>query len=98
MFDDKARLIDDHSGFLNCLSMVIIKFKAAFGELDREVELFRPYGGGGSWHIYVDRFLFGHILQQNAGWRVMLNGSEFTQGDADQILERITAEQLDSWE
>ena len=77
--------------------MASIKFTAAFGETDREVELYRPPGGGGSWHIYVDRRLYGHILQRKPGWWVMLNGNEFNQGDADQILERITPEELDSW-
>jgi hypothetical protein len=76
----------------------IICFKAAFGDVERNVEVSRPRGGGGSWHIYIDRFLYGNIINTNSGWRVLFNGYEFNQGDADQLMEAVGIENLDSWD
>lgn len=52
-----------------------IVFKASYGDHDKVVELSSPFGGGGHYHIYIDRYYNGAIILVNDKWTVALNPS-----------------------
>jgi hypothetical protein len=69
-----------------------ITFKAAYGDHDKEVELSMPFGGGGHYHIYIDRFYYGAIIFINDKWTIALNpkaDEELTTDDRMILTDRV---------
>lgn len=70
-----------------------IKFKAAFGDQEKEVELTAPTGAGGGYQIFIDRYYFGSIILVNDQWTTMLNPKgekELTTEDRMILIDMIT--------
>lgn len=72
--------------------MVNIVFKAAYGDHDKEVHLTNHHGGGGSYHIYLDRRYCGMITLQQDDWCIHLSpksDEEFTTEDRAILIDII---------
>jgi len=57
------------------------------------VELSSPFGGGGHYHIYIDRFYYGAIISIEGQWRVALNpkaDEELTTDDRMILVDLLT--------
>lgn len=66
-----------------------IKFKAAYGDFDKEVELNRLMGG--YWHIHINRYYKGQVIFRDGRWEVSPQHDHyFTIDDMDVISELIT--------
>jgi hypothetical protein len=64
-----------------------VTFIAAFDD-DKTVEL--KFIKGGYFHIFVNRFYWGMILNRSTGWAVVSNDNAlFTSDDMDALLERV---------
>ncbi len=70
--------------------MESIRFKASFGDYDSNVEL--AYLIGNYYHIFIDRFYYGQIINRDGTWYVLpQNPDEFSMDDMDAISDRINA-------
>ncbi len=66
-----------------------IKFLAAYGDIDKEVEL--SLITGGYWHIYIDRGYLGQVICVQGKWEVKLqNEGTLEREDIEEIEDRIT--------
>ena len=46
-----------------------IRFRAAFGNTDRDVQLFQPMGAGHDcYHLLVDNYFWGTLSKYNEEW------------------------------
>jgi hypothetical protein len=85
------------------MELQTVKFLAAYGDRNREVEL--AYMKGGYFHVMIDKYFYGQIVKYNTGWAVALHSTKpkrdhdgkylpyeedkfFTTADLDAILER----------
>lgn len=74
--------------------MARISFEAYCGEEVWSVELSQPNGGGGGFHIIIDRFYCGQIVMTSQGWRGYPNEkSELTWADMLVLIEMIENEE-----
>jgi hypothetical protein len=62
-----------------------ITFNAAFGNETVKCRLWRQVDGS-YFHVYINDRVAGGIYHYDGGWMVCLNGTEFNQGDADELL------------
>lgn len=82
--------------FVSCLLVVVnermsesIKFKAAYGDTDSDVELSRMPGG--YYHIYIDRYFKGQVVLRQGIWDVCPQHDHyFTIDDMDVIRDIVT--------
>ena len=66
-----------------------IKFLAAYGDENKEVEL-SPVTGG-YWHIYIDRYYYGQVIFTQDKWTAMpQNEGTLEREDLQEIEDRIT--------
>ena len=75
----------------------MIKFTASFGDHDKQVEIVNHFGGGGSYYIYIDRFVYGTISYQHGEWRIYLNDSanaDITTDDRMILIDMVIQDQL----
>lgn len=71
----------------------MIRFKAVYGDEEKEVELNRPSGGGNLYHIYIDRFYYGIITIRGGEWAVLPQHDHyFTPDDMDALVDRVVQE------
>ena len=68
----------------------MLKFKAAFGDVDKEVEISQPFGAGGNYHLLIDRYFCGSIILRDDGWSVFFNQpDEYTTDDAAILIDLV---------
>lgn len=68
-----------------------IEFRGCFPNGDLWVEVSMPSGGGGNYHLVVDKFHWGIIIKYKEGWRVVLQNpnSDYTAGDLQPLIDLI---------
>jgi hypothetical protein len=66
-----------------------IKFKAAYGDFDKEIELNRLMVG--YWHIHINRYYKDQVIFRQGAWEVSPQHDHyFTIDDMDVISELVT--------
>lgn len=46
----------------------MIEFEATFGDDKKQVKLLQPHGTGGNWHVYIDNYYKGSLLNIGGEW------------------------------
>ena len=66
-----------------------IRFIAYYGEETKLVELSKPAGGGGGYHIMIDNGYYGGVEFRNGRWVVLLQNEDSMFADDVRELEDL---------
>ena len=67
-----------------------IKFKSAFGDEDKQVEISSPNGAGGGYNLMIDKYLHGRLFKRNNIWVAFFHkDNEYTGADIEVLGEII---------
>lgn len=70
--------------------MTDITFSATFGDLQKQVRITAPLGAGLVYHVYIDNFYAGQIIQVEGKWTMQTTEKAgLTVDDVQAIVERI---------
>lgn len=70
--------------------MTDITFTASFGDLQKKVRITAPLGAGLVYHVYIDNFYAGQIIQVEGKWTMQTGAnSDLTVDDVQAIVERV---------
>jgi hypothetical protein len=54
------------------------------------VKVFSPSGGGGSsWHVHINNYFYGQIVNYTTGWTSFVELGVLSQDDIDAIIDVI---------
>lgn len=71
-------------------TMETFKLNTLFGEEPAHIEISAPMGAGNVYHVIIDKYYNGQIINTSRGWQVYLNPKTILQGDdVSVILELI---------
>ncbi len=67
-----------------------IKFQATYKGKTANVEVSSPSGGNGSFHVMIDRYYLGRVMERPEGWAVVTqNEGTLTDQQKEGILRRL---------